>query len=210
MSLSTHPFRMLCSRGSIVLMTILALGCITVNVYFPEAEIKELSESIEREVRERAASGESGASNDAWFSEEADTRRSLLSLLLAPSVAHAQGGVALPEVSSPAIRAIIESRAERLDDVLAQLDSGVLGEGKDGLLAVRDLASLELRDRAAVQKLLRDENKDREALFREIAVAKNVDLAQLPEIRATYAETLRDVAAPGTWIERPDGTWERK
>jgi uncharacterized protein YdbL (DUF1318 family) len=57
---------------------------------------------------------------------------------------------------------------------------------------------------------VREENADREQLFREIAAAEGVDLSQLPRIQQTYAETMRRVARPGQWVQQPDGNWVRK
>ena len=76
---------------------------------------------------------------------------------------------------------------------------------------VGDLDAVQgLKERADAQKLIKDENADREQLFKEIAAAKNVELSQLPQIRTTYAETLREKAHPGDWIQLPDGSWAQK
>ena len=87
----------------------------------------------------------------------------------------------------------------------------MIGEGNQGLLVFRNLDAIQgLKERADAQKLVKDENADREQLFKEIAAAKNVDLAQLPQIRSTYATTLRENAHPGDWIQLPDGSWAQK
>ena len=87
----------------------------------------------------------------------------------------------------------------------------MIGENNRALVEVRNLEAVQgLRERADAQKLVKDENADREQLFKEIAAAKNVDLAQLPKIRATYAETLREKAKPGDWMQLPDGSWVQK
>ncbi|HSO22622.1 MAG TPA: DUF1318 domain-containing protein, partial [Chondromyces sp.] len=76
---------------------------------------------------------------------------------------------------------------------------------------VRNLDAIQgLKERAEAQKLIKDENADREQLFREIAAAKNVELSQLPQIRTTYAEALRENARPGDWIQLPDESWAQK
>ena len=72
----------------------------------------------------------------------------------------------------------------------------MIGEGNQGLLVVRNLDAIQgLKERANAQKLIKNEN---------------ADLAQLPQIRATYAETLRENADPGDWIQLPAGTWKQK
>jgi uncharacterized protein YdbL (DUF1318 family) len=142
------------------------------------------------------------------------TSASLLSYLLslgATTAYAAQEQVTAPEISNPAIRTIIDSRAARLAAVTALKAKGVVGEGNQALLEIRSLDAIAgLKERAAAQQLIKDESADRERLFKEIAAAKNVDLAQLPKIRTTYAEALREGAHPGDWIQLPDGSWTQK
>src|SRR6185436_1941792 len=119
---------------------------------------------------------------------------------------YAAGDVGTPEVTSPAIRKIITSRAARVDALNALKSSGIVGENSQALVEIRNLAALtDLKARADAQRLVKAENADREELFREIAVAKNVDAAQIPKIRETYAGTLRELARPGDWIQGADG-----
>jgi uncharacterized protein YdbL (DUF1318 family) len=205
-------------------LTALAIGCaavlaacITINVYFPEAAVKELSQQIEDEVQKKAA-GEATPVPEPTPSPVAQSNggasESLLSCILslgATTAYAAQDQVAAPEITNPAIRKIIDSRAARLDAVNALKAKGVIGESNQALLVIRNLDAIQgLKERADAQKLVKDENADREQLFKEIAVAKKVDLAQLPQIRATYAETLREMAHPGDWIQLPDESWVQK
>lgn len=188
----------------------LLTACVTVNVYFPEAEVRDLSRQIEEEVRKQAAQ-QAGETPPASPQPPPAPNQgaSVLDLLLGVSPALAQ--VPQPEITNPAIRKIIESRAARYNQLAQYLDQGVLGEGNTGLLEVRSLESLtDLKARADVQRLVKAENADREELYKEIAAAKNVDLAQLPKIRETYAATLRGNAKPGQWIQQPDGSWVKK
>ncbi len=197
----------------------LVAACITINVYFPEAAVRELSQQIEEEVQ-RTAAGEPSPAPDpeATPTPAAEpgggTSESLLSYILslgATTAYAAEDEVAPPEITNPAIRKIIDSRATRLGAVNDLKAKGVVGESNQALLVVRNLDAIQgLKERADAQKLVKDENADREQLFKEIAAAKNVDLAQLPQIRATYAETLRENAHPGDWIQLPDGSWVQK
>jgi uncharacterized protein YdbL (DUF1318 family) len=195
------------------------VACITVNVYFPEAAVKELSQQIEDEVRRGAAAEPSPvptpeATPTPVAEPGGSTTASLLSFVVslgATTAYAAENEVAAPEISNPAIRKIIDSRAARLDAVNAAKTKGVIGENNQALLEVRNLDAVQaLKERADLQKLVKAENADREQLFKEIAAAKNVDLAQLPQIRATYAETLRENARPGDWMQLPDGAWVQK
>ena len=200
-------------------------ACITINVYFPEAAVKELAQQIEDEVQRKAA-GEAAQAPEPTPASEPEatptpaaepgpgTSESLLSFILsfgATTAYAAEDEVAAPEISNPAIRKIIDSRATRLAAINDLKVKGVIGESNQALLVVRNLDAIQgLKERADAQKLVKDENADREQLFKEIAAAKNVDLAQLPQIQTTYAETLREKAHPGDWIQLPDGTWAEK
>jgi uncharacterized protein YdbL (DUF1318 family) len=192
---------------------LLTAACFTINVYFPEAAIQDLSNKIEEQVAKEAAAKAAAAPDTPPPAEPSDKPKSssgLLDLLLGTSIAYADE-VAAPEVSSPAIRKIIDSRAGRLDEIGAFKAKGVIGENNHGLLEARNLESLgDLKARADVQRLVKAENTDREELYKEVAVAKGVDLSQLPKIRETYAATLRERAKPGEWIQGADGAWKQK
>lgn len=195
-------------------------ACVTVNVYFPEGEIRDLSRQIEDEIRQQA-SQESAAGEPAEEKEQEDAPQASRLAVEAPfrlaaelflgSPVWAQDEVPAPEVTNPAIRRIIDSRARRLAQLNRFKGSGVVGENNQALVEVRALDQVtDLRERAAVQRLVKDENADREALFKEMAIATGVDSSQIPRLRTTYAATLREKARAGDWIQMPDGNWRRK
>lgn len=214
----------------ITVLGLTALACITINVYFPEAAVRDLSEKIEDAVAREAATiddedsdaspnedeeGEPAPSSEGGslqMAAIAETPIRLLGALLDLTAADAlaQGSVAAPEITNPAIRKIVQSRARRVQELDRYKSLGVLGENNRALVEVRSLEALELRQRAAVQKLVREENADRNRMFREIAAATSADLSQLPRIQSTYAETLRRNARRGEWIQLPDGRWQQK
>ena len=203
---------------------VLAAACVTINVYFPEAEIRDISQEIEQEVQRRAreAAAEQEGDQQQQTPQESDegsggtrplayVRPAGLLDGLFGMPALAAGDVPEPVVSNPAIRKIIDSRARRAPRLAGYRKLGVVGEGKDGFLVVRSLDALgDLRKRAEVQKLVREENADRKALYREIAAATGVDPSQVGKIARTYAATLRKIARPGEWIQLADGRWVQK
>ncbi|MEO1366158.1 MAG: DUF1318 domain-containing protein [Acidobacteriota bacterium] len=211
----------------ITVLALTAVACITINVYFPEAAVRDLSEKIESAVAREAAkiddpatpagddtapdSGHSTEGDPQPFTAASLARSAVITVLdWTAADASAQGGVASPEISNPAIRKIVESRARRLPELERFKATGAVGENNRAMLEIRTLDALELRQRAAVQKLVREENADRDRMFKEIAAATQADLSQLPRIQSTYAETLRANAKAGDWIQRPDGTWLQK
>lgn len=204
------------SRTSFALVALLAGACVTINVYFPEAAVRDLSQKIEDEVAKEAAKQEAAAPETAPEAKPEGATQSgvapgLLDTLLGVTPAYAAGEVPDPGVSNPAIRKIIESRAARADALGAFKTQGAIGENNQALVEILALdAVADLRQRAEVQRLVKAENVDREQLFREIAAAQDVDTSQLPRIRETYAETLRANAKPGHKIQTPDGAWKTK
>lgn len=200
------------------LIGVLALACVTINVYFPEEKVKDLSEKIEdavaREAAEEAAPAEAGkpGGNQSVQLDFANAASfvvgSVLALLPAGDISAQE--VAEPEISNPAIRRIVESRGARVGELTRFKAAGAIGENNQALLEARDLQALPLQDRAAAQRLIKAENDDREQMFKEIAAATGADPSSLPQIRTTYAETLRQKAKPGEWIQQPNGEWQKK
>ncbi len=193
------------------------LACVTINVYFPEAAVRDLAVQIEDAVQERAQEEAEATTEQSLVVPAPGVLPSrvkvfgLLAAILGGLPAEAQTSeVVDPAVSNPAIRKIIESRGKRARALRKAKDQGVLGEGKDAHVVIRSLEGLALKDRAALQKLVKAENVDRDTMFKEIAAATGVDHSQLAQIQATYAETLRAKAKVGDWIQTPAGAWKQK
>jgi uncharacterized protein YdbL (DUF1318 family) len=90
------------------------------------------------------------------------------------------------------------------------MDKGNVGINRDGLLAVRTTEGLNLKERAEVQQLVEAENRDREALYAEIAKANNIPREKIPDIKRIFAKSWIDQARAGWRIQKPDGNWTQK
>jgi uncharacterized protein YdbL (DUF1318 family) len=113
-------------------------------------------------------------------------------------------------VSTPAIRALRASMAGRFPQLKPLYDRGAIGETNDGLVAMRDVAGLGLRERADATRLADQENADRRSLYSEIIRANNIDPGTLGEVQRLFANSWRDKSLPGWWIQRDDGHWVKK
>ena len=102
-------------------------------------------------------------------------------------------------------RARLAARAVRQ----AQFDAGALGFGSDGMLVVRDAAAVPLRERSALNQAVADDNRDRKAVYREIAVA-NGHPEWEQQIRETFAKQWIASAKPGWWYQDSAGEWKQK
>ena len=74
---------------------------------------------------------------------------------------------------------------------------------------LRDAAKVGLKDRVAVNQHIADDNRDRNAVYREIAVA-NGHPEWEQQIRETFARQWVASARPGWWYQAADGSWKQK
>lgn len=113
------------------------------------------------------------------------------------------------EINTPAVTSLKQSMQQRHGQLAGYYASGAVGLTRDGLVAVRDASSVPLAQRQAVNLLVADENRDRTALYREIARA-NGHPEWEGEVRTTFAQRWIDKAAPGWWYQAAGGAWARK
>ncbi|MFN2376938.1 MAG: YdbL family protein [Candidatus Binatia bacterium] len=184
-------------------MASLATACVTVNIYFPAPEVREAAERIVDETWGGAAAPAPGP--------QSSLSRSILLVagrLLSPADAHAADMDV--NVSTAAIRAIKAAMKQRAAQLKPHLGSGAVGVGKDGMLVVRDAGAADLATKASIRRLVDAENKDRDALYREIATANNYGAERVGDIRSIFAQTWKDKAEPGWWVQGADNAWKKK
>ncbi|PZO07314.1 MAG: DUF1318 domain-containing protein [Lysobacteraceae bacterium] len=191
-----------------MLAGVLALGaCVTINVYFPAAEAQQAAEEfVEKVLGDDLTPAPVEAVNPQ--SLQAPARRSFDFASLFISSAQAQS--ADITIRTPAIQAIQDRMAARFQSTLqAHFSSGALGFGKDGRVVLRDATKVGLKDRVAVTQLVAEENRDRDAVYREIAVA-NGHAEWEAQIRETFARQWVTSARAGWWYQAADGSWKQK
>lgn len=178
-------------------------ACVTINVYFPAAAAEKAAAEFIDEVL-----GESPAKPEP--PGQAPPRGDRLGMLLSLSpigTAHAQADI---DIESPQVRAIQARMAERFRSTLEpHFASGALGFTRDGLVEVRDAAAVPLAARTATKQAVAEDNRDRAAVYREIAVA-NGQPEWEAQIRETFAAQWIERAAPGWFYQDASGNWQRK
>ncbi|MGA7876607.1 MAG: YdbL family protein [Desulfoferrobacter sp.] len=175
------------------------LSCVTVNIYFPAEEVRKTAEEIVGEVR-----GQSETTGPQSF---LFNQLFMLSGFFAPSEAHAQAETA---VSNAAIRAVKERLKQRAPQLAPFFDQGVIGEGNNGYVRIIELGSLDMKQKAAVNRLVEAENRDRKQLYQEIVRAMNLDSSQLSRVESIFASEWQQTARPGWKIEKAPGQWVKK
>ncbi len=177
------------------------LACITVNIYFPEATVKQAAAEIVDEIRKTEAEKKAPRDLSALPELGAPPRFALV-----PS-AYAQEAT---NVSTPAIRALKESMKARFPSLKPYFDAGNVGETNKGLLEVRDETGLNLQAKAALRNAVKDENGDRAKLYAEVAKALNIEASQIEKIQKIFAEEWAKSAAAGWWVQAEAGDWAKK
>lgn len=132
-------------------------------------------------------------------------------MVLAFTVAPAKGASDQPEfqVDSAAVVAIRQSLAVRHIQLKVHFHQGVIGYTEDGLIALRESAGLAKEQRAALELLISEDNKDRGAMYREIARANGRPDWEL-RFRSVFAERWISRAPVGWYYRNSGGTWIKK
>ncbi|MGN6111842.1 MAG: YdbL family protein [Luteimonas sp.] len=189
-------------------------ACVTINVYFPAAEAKEAAKEFVEKVIGDDAAQQPAPGNDGGGmafrggpAADAGLRFDPL-ILLGIGEARAQSAPDIT-IKTPAIQAIQSRMEARFDATLrAGFDAGALGFGSDGLVVVRDASKLDLKDRVAINQAVADDNRDRKAVYREVAVA-NGHPEWESQIRDVFAKQWIASARSGWWYQS-GGAWKQK
>ena len=194
--------------GASITAALVLTACVTINVYFPAAEAKEAAKEFVENVIDHAdkveikTEGEDGGGM-AWRLPRIDP---LALIGIAP--AYAQGAPDIT-IKTPAIQAIQARMESRFNSTLRRgFDSGALGFTSDGLVTVRDASKLELKERVAMNAAVADDNRDRKAVYREVAVA-NGHPEWEAQIRGVFAKQWIESARSGWWYQS-GGAWKQK
>ncbi|HEY9199048.1 MAG TPA: YdbL family protein [Gammaproteobacteria bacterium] len=210
-----------------VLLAMLALlaACVTINVYFPAAAAQDAADRIINEVygidgklpapqpqpesqpQPAPQPGSAPVPQPQSRRDDAVPRMfaAALDWLISPAAA-AEPDI---DIQSPAIRSITAGMERRHVLLAPHYASGAIGMTRDGRIDVRDLNAVPLRERSRVQQFVADENRDRTALYAEIARA-NGHPEWEADIRATFARRWVDNAPAGWWYQDATGGWKKK
>jgi uncharacterized protein YdbL (DUF1318 family) len=191
-------------------MVLFIAACVTINVYFPSAAAEQAADRIIRDVYGEESNSASPAEPPAPESSlqpsgnDAPLTITLLNWLAPPVQAAAN-----INIQSPAITALRASMKSRFTKLKSFYENGGVGMTQGGLIKVRDLNAIALRDRKTVTTLVADENRDRNKLYLEIARA-NGHPEWEADIRKTFASRWIENAPAGWWYQDAAGQWKQK
>lgn len=202
-----------------------ACAIITVNVYFPEKAVKEAYKSLDDMLLKE--NGTQPATEKQPGTEpvqpEAKPQSGLFNEL--PSLglcatAHAADNVgdelAVEMAGMPEVVKAYDAMSKRQSKISSLFDSAAVGLSSQGLVVARDKSKLTPADEA----LISQENQDRKTVISSMAKSilklnkTEESKAALNQVMgkaaATYAETRRDAAKAGWWMQLQNGRWLQK
>lgn len=204
--------------ASIGLMIIIAAcAVITVNVYFPEKDVKEAYKALEKELMTTDRKGEEqkpGTKPEDKPKPESSIRFELVATAYAQEAGLAEKIAELVKKMPDVVNAYKEM-GSRIADADRLRDAGAVGEGNDGMLVLRE-KTLSAGDK----KIVEMENENRKTVIKGMAkaiirvnrVPENAEnLKQVtPQATEQFAGIRRDAAKKGWWIQDANGNWGRK
>lgn len=186
------------ARPAMAMALLLLLGaCVTVNIYFPAAEVKKAAANIVQDVY-----GED--------TEKSPGDGSSLEVLLAwlgPTTAHAAD---VDSVSNATIRNIKQRIGELHGQLTPFYQRGNVGIDNGGLVAIRDTNGLGIQEVAQVKRLVNSDSELRLQLYREVAKALGVQANEVGKVQDIFTREWQGRAPAGYWIQGQDGTWRQK
>lgn len=113
------------------------------------------------------------------------------------------------EIGTPPVMVARHALTQRSSRLVRFYEAGIIGLGNDGMVKMRDESHLTLVQRQIAEKLIDQENPDRNSLIYALAEAHGGKLAQ-PAVRAAQVKRWKDQFHSGWWVEDANGSWSKK
>ncbi len=192
-------------------LIMVSCAVITVNIYFPEKDVKEAYKVLEKELM--------GTDKKTDEKKPEGKPESSIRFELVTSAYAQEAGISekIAEIvkKMPEVVNSYKEMGARVADIDRLRDSGIVGEGKGGLLIVRE-KTVSPDDK----KLIDSENENRNTVMKGMAKAiirinrvpeNEANLKQImPQAVDQFASIRRDSAKKGWWIQDPNGNWTKK
>ncbi len=192
-------------------LIIASCAVITVNIYFPEKDVKEAYKVLEKELM---APSEKGEEQKPAGKPESSIRFEFVSTAEAQEAGMADK-IADAVKKMPDVVNAYKEMGARIADTDRLRDSGSAGESNNGLLVEREKGFS-----AADKKIVDAENENRKTVIngmtraiirinRQPETPDNISQVK-PQATRQFAAIRRDSAKKGWWIQDENGNWARK
>ncbi len=207
------------------LLSFAACANITVNIYFPEKDVKSAYKSLEEELLQTPKKEQQETPAHPPVVQHAAT--TAITAGCGPRVANdaghrrdGPGGSCAADYRRDQGLSGSDRRYKGIGQRLARMnqlrDQGLVGEAKDGKAVLRANPP----QAGDAETVLREENSDREVVINGMAKAilkltqQQGTPANLARVKTqaseTFASIRREAAHPGWWVQQPNGAWTRK
>jgi hypothetical protein len=166
--------------GSLLLFSLFIVACVTINIYFPAEKVESVAGEIVNDIRGQGAGSKEKPAGDGKTSY---VRETLLAMVISNAWAEE-----VTSVSNATIRALKEKMKGRYGLLKPYYQKGMINEGGNGYASQGNLSGLGLKEKRDLLSFLDAENRDRKALYEEIARAMNIDPSQIDRIGAIFAK----------------------
>lgn len=198
-------------------------GCVNLNVYvyFDQKKLNDAADKFVLEVRKdvlsddaakiKVPAGQPNPTEGSWL-ERRDLERAFCSLMdaLARSAYADSQDDKYVNTDTPAIRKIKERMKERMKKLLRFYNDLNVGESNQATLEIRSQDGLSAKDKSDLRSQVKEENGDRDELFREVASANKAAESEIAKIRTAWAKAFRERTNKGWWIQKDNGDWIHK
>lgn len=184
------------------------VSCVTINIYFPAAAAEKAADIIIEDVWGADKAKPVEDTLEPIDQSRYEVSQPLAVVVLNWLVAPAEAVEANLNISSAAINSLQNRMKTRHQNLKAYYDNGAIGLTEDGLITIRETKAIALKDRNNIKQLVADENRDRVALYAEIARANGHPEWQ-KEIQSTFARQWVSKASAGWWYQS-GGHWKQK
>lgn len=133
----------------------------------------------------------------------------LLAFLAIPATAAPTSSEINLDIGTPPVMVAKHTLAQRSSRLIRFYEAGVIGLGNDGMIKIHDGSRLTLTQRQIAEKLIDQENPERNSLIYAIAEAHGGKEAQ-PAVRAAQIKRWKDQFHSGWWMEDAQGNWYKK
>src|SRR5574337_761862 len=207
------------------LLSFTACANITVNIYFPEKDVKSAYKSLEEELLQTPKKEQQETPAESPRSYLQQGRQSLLAMIRASQLTLVTDAMAQEDLSRriteeikgyPEVIAAYKGVGGRRAQMDQLREQGLVGEGNDGKAVLRANPP----QAGNAETVLREENRDREMIINGMAKAilkltrqegTSANLARVKsQASETFASIRREAAHQGWWVQQPNGTWTRK
>jgi uncharacterized protein YdbL (DUF1318 family) len=176
------------------------MACVTVNVYFPAKEVEKKAGDIIDDIRQKEPSPPTSSDPQSPLGQLND-------FIFNRGLAHAQKGV---NGSTPVIQSLKQQIRERFPRLVPFYQKGAIGEGRTGLVELLDNKDSAPAEKKEVKSLVEAENRDRQALYQEVAKSMNISSDQIGKVQRIFARKWHQSAERGWWIQKEDKQWVQK